>query len=86
MPQLSVMPANISPAPMNAGIPAKYTFPVTIVATALTRTMQPAAIRTYRCKDMTFLPRMTGKPAATHASVPPSTFTTLSKPVSWNFC
>ena len=47
-------------------------------------TREPAAIRTCRSSETTFLPRTTGSPACSQAVVPPSTFTTFVNPAAWN--
>ena len=50
----------------------------------LSASSDPAAIRTCRSRDIVFLPRTTGSPARSQASVPPSTLTTFAKPAAWN--
>ena len=80
MPHQSVVPAKIRPAPMN---------PESQMNAGLTnwdrrapeRTRKPAAMRTWRSREITReTPRFTGRPADAHAEVPPSTTKHFSKP------
>ena len=84
MPQVSVIPAKISPAPTKADIPMKAGF-TSQPSMAPSRTSDPAAIRTCRSSETAFLPRTTGRPASTQAIVPPSMLTTFEKPAVRNF-
>ena len=84
MPQVSVIPAKTSPAPTKADSPMKAGW-TNQPSTAPSSTSDPAAMRTCRSSEMAFLPRTTGRPASTQASVPPSTLTTFEKPALRNF-
>ena len=79
MPQVSVIPAKTSPAPTNADRPMNAGW-TSQPSTAPSSTSDPAAMRTCRSSEIAFLPRTTGSPASTQASVPPSTLTTFVKP------
>lgn len=70
MPQVSVIPAKISPAPTNADNPMNAGW-TNQPSNAPSSTSEPAAIRTCRSSEMAFLPRRTGRPVSTQAIVPP---------------
>ena len=84
MPQVSVIPAKIRPAPTKADSPMNAGW-TNQPSTAPSSTSDPAAMRTCRSSEMAFLPRTTGRPASTQAIVPPSTLTTFEKPALRNF-
>jgi hypothetical protein len=53
-----------------------------MASTALDKTTRPMAMRTCLSSEIAGLPRTTGKPAASQASVPPSTFITFNPAVA----
>ena len=83
MPQVSVIPANTRPAPTNAESQISGWNQHEPIAP--NNTSDPAAMRTCRSREMAFLPRTTGKPAATQAVVPPSTLMIFVKPALTSF-
>lgn len=83
MGQMSVTPAKTSPAPTNAEIAVNHGFTAAPSATPAT-TSEPAMIRIWRSSEIVALPRSTGRPAASHAFVPPSTFATSGNPAAAN--
>ena len=80
MPQKSVMPAKIKPAPTKPDSQMKLKFTNRASNTPV-KTIAPVVIRTRRSRLMTLVwPRVTGRLASIHASVPPSTTTGYAKP------
>ncbi len=69
MAHVSVIPENISPAPINPGRAAQKGCPQTASADPMT-TSDPVMICTWQLSGMDFLPRTTGIPADSQAMVP----------------
>ena len=86
-----MIPANTRPQPTKPARPAPIAFQLTgasgpkAASAAPTATSDPAAIRTCRSSDITLWPRTTGTPAASQATVPPSTLTTSLRPAASSF-